>query len=161
MALFVSTVTNKIDAKGRVSVPAPFRAIVSTQGFDGVFCHPAFTERAIEGGGQARMDELRRYINALDPFSPEREALAIVVMGDSLALGFDQDGRISLPKELVEHAELDGQVTFVGLGDYFQMWKPENYAGYRSRARSLALEQRPLLQERLRALSEGGKKGGP
>ena len=154
MALFMSTVTNKIDAKGRVSVPAPFRSIVCAQGFEGVFCHPAFTEKAIEGGGQARMDQLLRYVSALDPYSPEREALAIAVMGDNTPLSFDQDGRVSLPKDLMEHAELESQVTFVGLGEYFQMWKPENYLVHRTRARALALEQRQLLQDRLRDLPQ-------
>ncbi len=67
MSAFLSTVTHKIDSKGRVSVPAAFRAVASAQGFNGIYLYPSFTEQAIEGGGQFLMDNVSQMVARLDP----------------------------------------------------------------------------------------------
>ncbi len=69
MTAFMSTVTGKIDAKGRVSVPSVFRAAAVAQGFNGVYLYPSFTEHAIEGGGQLLMDNVNQMVGQLDPYS--------------------------------------------------------------------------------------------
>ena len=151
MTLFMSTVTGKIDAKGRVSVPSVFRSAIISQngesaGPHGIFVYPSFTENAIEGGGQSLMNDIGTMVDRLDLFTEERDALAASLFADSHHLAFDADGRVSLPAALLEHAGIDKELSFVGLGGKFQIWSPAAYADFRSKARATALQQRGLLR---------------
>ena len=50
MDRFVSHYMLRLDAKGRVSVPASFRAALARDGFDGLYCYPALDRPAIDAG---------------------------------------------------------------------------------------------------------------
>jgi MraZ protein len=76
--LFLSTFVNKVDRKGRVSVPATFRAAVADQRFPGIVVFPSFKYEALDASGINRMDELSARVNTLDEFSDERDNLAIL-----------------------------------------------------------------------------------
>ena len=145
MAKFVGAFVNKIDAQGRVSVPADFRAAVAGGGFDGVACFPAFTDQAIEGGGVDLLEDIQSMIEELDPYGDEREAFEFAVMSEARKLSFDSDGRITLPAEFMDLADLEGRAAFVGRGRRFQIWRPEAYADRRAEARARAKELRGLL----------------
>lgn len=144
MALFLSTFVNKVDRKGRVSVPAPFRAALAGQNFVGIVAYRSVNYRAIEAGGIDRVEELTRRIEALAEFSEEREAMSSI-FGDMVQLPFDGEGRILLTSELCEHAEivLEGTAAFVGHGSTFQIWEPARFERHRQalrdRARGLTL----------------------
>ena len=151
MTMFMSTVTSKIDAKGRVSVPSVFRSAIASQNGDvaaphGIFVYPSFTEGANEGGGQALMTDIATMVDRLDLFTEERDALAASLFADSHHLTFDADGRVSLPPTLLAHAGIEKELCFVGLGGKFQIWNPQSYADFRAKAREMALQQRGLLR---------------
>ncbi len=151
MTMFMSTVTSKIDAKGRVSVPSVFRSAIISQngesaGPHGIFVYPSFTENAVEGGGQSLMSDIGTMVERLDLFAEERDALAASLFADSHHLSFDADGRVSLPLALLAHAGIEKDLCFVGLGGKFQIWNPDTYADFRAKARAMALEQRGLLR---------------
>src|SRR3954454_14265587 len=103
VALFLSTFVNKVDRKGRVSVPASFRAALAGQSFAGIVAYRSFKNSAIEGSGIDRLEEMSTRLDALDEFSEERESLASI-FADSQQLAFDAEGRIVLPQLLAEHA---------------------------------------------------------
>ena len=122
---FMSTITSKIDAKGRVSVPSVFRSAIAAQNGDvasphGIFVYPSFTENAIEGGGQSLMNDIGAMVDRLDLFTEERDALATSLFADSHHLTFDVDGRVSLPETLLAHANIDKSLCFVGLAGSFR-----------------------------------------
>ncbi len=157
MTAFMSTVTGKIDTKGRVSIPSIFRSVIAAQNGDastphGIFVYPSFTENAIEGGGGSLMGDIGQMVDRLDLFTEERDALAASLFADSHHLTFDVDGRVSLPAALLDHAGIDKNLCFVGLGGKFQVWNPDAYQAFRIRARAKALENRTLL----RSLSASG-----
>jgi MraZ protein len=145
MDRFVSTFRNRIDAKGRVSVPAPFRAVIAKGGFDGVFCHPSPHAEAIDAGGQPLFDLVAGLLTGLDPYSDERDELATVLFGESESLKIDQDGRIILTEALRAHAAIAGEAVFVGLGDKFQIWEPSRFHTHLAKARETVREHRKLL----------------
>ncbi|MGC6471964.1 MAG: division/cell wall cluster transcriptional repressor MraZ [Parvibaculales bacterium] len=146
MSAFLSTVTSKIDSKGRVSVPAAFRAVAGAQGFNGIYLYPSFTENAIEGGGQALMDNVSRMLAQLDPYTDESDALSTALFADSHQMAFDGDGRISIPEMLLDHAGIEKGLTFVGLGAKFQIWNPDKFVLHREAAREKARQHRGLLR---------------
>lgn len=135
MSLFLSTHVNKIDKKGRVSVPATFRTALAEQSFQGVVLIRSHIHPALEGFSYSMMSELGERIDQFDIFSDDQDDLATTIFGESVPLPFDGDGRIVLPSDLVEHAGMNGSAAFVGLGGKFQIWEPEALKARQSKAR--------------------------
>src|SRR5258708_33923557 len=69
--LFLSTFVNKVDRKGRVSVPATFRAAVADQSFSGIVVFPSFKYEPLDASGINRMEEMSSRRNTLETFSEE------------------------------------------------------------------------------------------
>ena len=129
MQPFVSTITNKLDSKGRVSIPAPYRQILAAQNTAGVYCFASFVAPALEAFGDALLSEFAERLNQLDPFfSADHDAQAQAVLSATRLLALDDEGRVRLPDDFIAHAEITGQVSFVGMGRKFQIWNPERYA---------------------------------
>ncbi len=148
MALFLSTFVNKIDKKGRVSVPASFRSALADQTFQGIVAYPSFVLPAIEACGMDRMDALSRGVDRFTPFSDEHDAFANALFGDSNQLPWDGEGRVILPQALREAAGLDGLAAFVGQGATFQIWEPDAAARNREAARQRAHTERAAFSLR-------------
>ena len=147
MKPFMSTVTNKIDAKGRVSFPASIRNVVKEAGFNSVVCFPSFTHKAIEGCAMSQIERFSGIIDQLDPFSDERDALAEFILAEAEELTFDKEGRVKLPESFLAHAGISGAVEFVGLGWKFQLWDPATREATREQRRTLARDHRSMLKE--------------
>ena len=145
MEEFVSNFTNKIDAKGRVSVPASFRAVLTVEQSDEIFCHPALDAPALDAGGPRLVKHIRGLLEDLAPYSDEKDQLATALFGESEYLKIDSDGRIVLPQRLRDVVGLTNAVTFVGLGDKFQIWEPGQFEQARQEARSKVRDLRALL----------------
>jgi MraZ protein len=151
MDRFVSTFINKIDAKGRVSVPAPFRAVLERDGYagGGIYCYPSLDAPALDAGGQRLADNIDRLLDGLPDYSDERDELSVALYGDVHTLAIDQDGRIVLPETLRAHAGLSTplatHVAFVGLGQKFQLWEPARFEARRAAAREKVRDHRKLF----------------
>jgi MraZ protein len=141
----MSSTVNKIDSKGRISIPAPFRSVLEFQGYPGVYLFPSFTSRAIDGGGQELIDQISLSVEKMQLFSEETDALSTALFSDTYSLSYDQDGRVSLPELLIEHANLRERVIFVGQGRKFQMWNPDDFKLFKREAKIKALENRNLI----------------
>ncbi len=146
MDRFVSTFINKVDAKGRVSIPAPFRAVLERDGYaGGIYCYPSLDAPALDAGGERLAKKIDGLLASLPDYSDERDELSVALYGDVQVLSIDGDGRIVLPEGLRAHASLSGRVAFVGLGDKFQMWEPDAFEERRRKAREKVRDHRKLL----------------
>ena len=77
MDRFVSHYTLRLDAKGRVSIPASFRAVLARDGFEGLYCYPTLDRPALDAGGNALLAEIEALIGALSAlFGGARAVLA-------------------------------------------------------------------------------------
>jgi len=137
---FLSTFTNRIDKKGRVSVPAEFRAVLAARQSSKLLLFPAVYFEALEGAADDYLVDLDKRIDSLPPFSEERDALIQSIKPNIVACSFDSEGRVGISAELKERAFLDDVATFVGLGSSFQIWQPERWA---IRQRELRSPKRP------------------
>ena len=146
MALFLSTFINKIDAKGRVSVPAQFRLSLGNKDFSGVVVYESFINDCIEGCDINRIKRLSDSIDNLDPFSEERDAFATTILGSAMQLAMDADGRVILPEILLKKTEIKDKALFVGKGPTFEIWQPQKFENYLVKAKANAKEKRNLLQ---------------
>lgn len=146
MALFVSTFINKIDRKGRVSVPASFRAALSQQSFQGFAAFPSFTAQAIEGYPSSFLENLAAASSeSYDVFSTELDDINTLIFASAHQISFDPEGRIILPEELIAHANITDQAAFVGRGRTFQIWEPSALKARHSEARARAMANPPRI----------------
>lgn len=145
MDQFVSAFTNKIDAKGRISVPVSFRTVLAKDGFEGIYCYPSLDDVALDAGGQRLVDKIQLLLEDIAPYSDERDHLAMALFGASEILTLDQDGRIKIPERLCDHAALSSKATFVGLGGKFQIWEPEKFKDQFAQGRKKLSEFKDLL----------------
>ncbi|MCT8996867.1 division/cell wall cluster transcriptional repressor MraZ [Chelativorans intermedius] len=144
MDRFLSSAINRIDSKGRVSVPAHFRAVVQRRGFADLYALRALDVPAMDVGGPDLLDRYEQRIALEDPFLQTADDMSFFVHGDGSFLKLDQDGRITVTDFVREHTGITTQVAFVGRGLFFQMWEPERLRahGEQVRARLLKLRQR-------------------
>ena len=144
--MFLSTYENKIDKKGRVSVPASFRSHLSNLGYNGVICYPSFNNQSIEACSQDRIEKLSASIDSLNPFEEKRDYFATSVLSESVNLQFDTEGRVSLTEKLLNHAKIKSNILFVGLGKTFQIWEPKMFEKFKTIARKKAYQNRSNLK---------------
>jgi MraZ protein len=127
MDRFVANFTLRLDSKGRVSIPGAFRAVLTRDGFEGLYCYPALDRPAIDAGGSALMQEIEALVGRFAAYSNERERLALALYGTSETLKLDGEGRVVLSESLKRHAGITDAVAFVGLGQKFQIWEPGRF----------------------------------
>ena len=133
--MFLSTYQNKLDKKGRVSVPASFRSYLSNIGYNGVICYPSFNNQSIEAWPQDRIEKISNAIDSLNPFEEKRDFFATSILSESVNLQFDGEGRISLSMKLLKHAKIKKDMIFVGQGKTFQIWEPTIFEKFKTNAR--------------------------
>ena len=144
--MFLSTYQNKLDKKGRVSVPASFRSYLSNLGYNGVICYPSFNNQSIEAWPQDRIEKISNAIESLNPFEEKRDFFATSVLSESINLQFDSEGRISLTSKLLKHAKIKNSMIFVGQGKTFQIWEPTIFEKFKINARKKANLNRASLK---------------
>ena len=148
MELFLSTYVNKVDRKGRVSVPATFRSTLATNREPNVIVlFPSNRMPTLDGAGSNYVEEMKDRLEAFDQFSDEHENLSLL-FAEAHPLTMDGEGRIVLPEPLKEHAHIATDVAFVGLGSMFQIWEPGRYSEHRAAVRERARTQRTTLPPR-------------
>ena len=123
--MFLSSYENKLDKKGRVSVPATFRSYLTSIGYNGFISYPSFNHTALEACSQDRIEKLSNTIDSLNPFEEKRDYFATSVLSESVSLQFDTEGRVSFTDKLLDHAKIKNNLLFVGLGKTFQIWEPK------------------------------------
>ncbi len=144
--LFMDTISNKVDAKGRVSLPADYRAIVKDLSSE-IVCYRSLSLPCIEGCLEETLDKLASDIEtSTDFFSETQDNLTNLIFGDAKRFPFDSTGRILLSEKLLKHAQITTEAVFVGKGRKFQIWNPENWEKEEARIRAEALKNRPSLQ---------------
>ena len=133
--MFLSTYENKLDKKGRVSVPASYRSYLSNIGYNGVVCFPSFNNQCIEAWPQDRIEKISNAIDSLNPFEDKKDYFSTSILSESNNLQFDTEGRISLTLKLLKHAKIKSSMLFVGQGKTFQIWEPATFEKFRATAR--------------------------
>ena len=144
--MFLSTYENKLDKKGRVSVPASFRSYLSNLGYNGIICYPSFNNSSIEAWPQDRIEKISNSIDNLNPFEEKRDFFATSILSESVNLQFDGEGRISLTEKLLKHAKIKNSMVFVGQGKTFQIWEPAFFEKFKMSARKKANINRASLK---------------
>ena len=143
MNRFLSHATNRIDAKGRVSVPAPFRAVLVKLDIRELFCFQDFVFPAISAGGPELLERFERQIADEDPFSPHANEMSLLIHGGGVFMKLDQEGRLMVTDFIRDFTGITNEVTFVGRADHFQLWSPQAFHDAQAAARQSRRVQAP------------------
>ncbi len=148
MERFLSHFTHRFDAKGRISIPAPFRQVLAKDGFGGIYAYPSLDAPALDCGGFALLSEIDALLATMPPFSPARDAFATALLGTSDILRMDAEGRVSLDERVKSTLGFGAEAVFVGQGHKFQIWAPARFQAHleeaRARVRRLRAERGAL-----------------
>lgn len=148
MAALIGRYRNKIDKKGRVSIPKQFRDALSGPVFAGIYVFPSFKYPAMEACGESFIKRIVESLDDLDLFSDKQDDIACTVLENAHELAYDSEGRVHLPSEILSHVNIGSEAMFVGRGSRFQIWEPSTYgvhnknAFVRARTRSSTLSLR-------------------
>ena len=134
--LFLSTFENRIDRKGRLSVPAPFRAVLERR-HDPLYLFKSLTEPCLEGCGPERIGQIVDAIDSMDSLSAEVATLQ-TMLSSAQEMKVDGEGRIMLSADFIAFVELGDMALYAGIGRSFQIWLPERYRARETEARSRA-----------------------
>ena len=133
--MFLSTYENKLDKKGRVSVPSSFRSYLSNLGYNGIICYPSFNNQCVEAWPQDRIEKITNAIDSLNPFEEKKDFFATSILAESINLQFDSEGRVLLSSKLLKHAKIKTSILFVGQGKTFQLWEPTLFEKFKVNAK--------------------------
>lgn len=126
--IFSSTVTNKVDDKGRVSVPATFRRVIEGEGGNTLYLlRDPGGEKALLGCGEKYFNILRKMVFKYHPNSDQGKKLHRRIFGGTEQIPLDDTGRIVLPMAFRQKLAIDSGARFVGMGMFFHIWKPEDH----------------------------------
>jgi len=143
MDRFLSNTINKVDKKGRVSIPASFRPVLKGQ--TTLYTLLSVDQPTVEAGGSQLIEAGEKRLAQMDPLSPDYEYFSLLIHGDSSLMNIDGEGRVILSDIIRDHAGIKDNVAFVGRGHFFQIWEPEKFQAYRLEARANVAELRKRL----------------
>lgn len=146
MGLFLSCYENRLDTKGRISVPAAFRSSLNSENFNGVVLYRSFTHNCIEGLSMSRMEKMADATDKMGVFDNDLDDLSAMLFADARPLQFDVTGRIVIPDELLKHANIKDTALFVGRGNGFQIWNPDDFAATQQNSLNKLRKSRPNLK---------------
>lgn len=140
MSHFLGTHLNRLDVKGRVSIPAAFRSHLRTSdaGPASVILRPSHKHPCVEAWPEPVFQTLAAPLDQMAVFSEDQDDLIMALYADATRVEADKEGRIILPEALVQYAGLSETVVFMGLGRTFQIWEPAAAERRRADARNAA-----------------------
>ena len=146
MDLFVSKYINKIDKKGRVSLPSSFRNVLPKANRNEIILYKSIKTPSIEGCGVGRLNEIAKRINNLDFFSEDYDDFSTSIFSEIITTNIDKEGRFLIPEELKLYAGIKTEAVFFGKGHFFQIWEPKSGLDYSETSRQRLLKEKKSLR---------------
>ena len=131
MGFFSGEYSAKIDAKGRLFLPSRVKALLclpqdASASFPELFLYQE-TEPCLSLYTKQVYDPYQRKVSALSAFNSADRKLLRAFFSRVRTVALDALGRLLLPKPFLLHANLSREGLIVGVGDFIEIWNPENY----------------------------------
>lgn len=125
MTFFTSEYESKLDAKGRLALPARIKSqlpegeveLVIRRGFE-----PCLTLYPM-----VEFKKVFSKISGLNEFNEEYRKLQRNFLSGVVTVELDSNGRFLLPKNMLAYAQLEKEVMLVGMGNKVEIWNPSRY----------------------------------
>jgi MraZ protein len=145
--MFSGVFQHSIDAKGRTSLPAKFREILSAQGADKLFVTHDLIDDCLVAFAPAAWTKFAEKVAARSMFDPDVRRVARAFIAPAHECPVDKVGRILIPPTLRESAGIREEITWAGTVERIEIWSPEKWAAEQKKARES--ETGPELAKRL------------
>ena len=145
MDLFVSHFTNKVDKKGRISLPSLFRNVLPKNNKNEIILYKSLKYNSIEGCSSSRINEISNRINKLDIFSDDQDDFSTSIFSEIVPTNLDKEGRFLIPENLKMHANISSYATFIGQGHFFQIWEPSAAIARQKQSRQRLIKEKKTL----------------
>jgi MraZ protein len=145
MDFFVSQFVNRVDKKGRISLPSLFRNVLPLNTNNEIILYKSLKHNSIEGCSSNRISEIAQRINKLDIFSDDQDDFSTSIFSEIIPTNLDKEGRFLIPENLKKHANILNEATFVGQGYYFQIWEPQAAIKRQKESRERLIKQKKTL----------------
>ena len=145
MNLFVSQFSNKIDKKGRISLPSLFRNALPKSSKNEIILFKSLKYKAIEACSSERINQISERIDALDIFSDDQEDFSTSIFSEIIPTNIDKEGRFQIPDQLKNYSNIDKEVMYIGQGHYFQIWEPTAAIERQKKSRQRLIEKKKTL----------------
>lgn len=145
MADFIGRYLNKIDRKGRVSVPAAWRPRLTREDFSGIIAQTGLIDKAIEAYPRDYLEIIQNKLDHNDPLLEETEFESTILFGGSM-LPFDREGRVNLPDTFKKEIGIENGALFVGMGRKFRIWEPKSFNQYLAKAKDYMDNRRKRIE---------------
>jgi MraZ protein len=155
LTIFLSSFVNRIDKKGRVSVPASFRAALGSD-LSGIVVFRSLHYDALDGCSVAHLELLSQSLEKQDLPPDVYELIETTIFGGAVQLPFDGEGRISIPHHLISGVGIEDEVAFVGRRKTFQLWNPKKLTVHENDARGKARAKDISLSKIIASVTAGG-----
>ena len=146
MDLFISKYFNKVDKKGRVSLPSSFRNALPKSNKNEIILYKSIKTPSIEGCGIGRLEEIANRINNLDFFSDDHDDFSASIFSEIISINLDKEGRFLIPEELKKYANIKTEAAFFGQGHFFQIWETNNGLRNIEKSRTRLLKEKKSLR---------------
>lgn len=146
MDLFISKYFNKVDKKGRVSLPSSFRNALPKSNKNEIILYKSIKTPSIEGCGIGRLEEIAKRINNLDFFSDDHDDFSASIFSEIISTNLDKEGRFLIPEELKNYANIKTEAAFFGQGHFFQIWETNNGLRNIEKSRTRLLKEKKSLR---------------
>lgn len=120
--MFKGTYRHKIDAKGRLPVPAPFRRALAASGAQGLVA--TLLDRCVAIYPDAEWLRLEEQLRRLPAFARQAKALTRHLAARASDCSLDVQGRILIPPALRASATLAREVVVIGVLERMEVWSP-------------------------------------
>jgi MraZ protein len=126
--VFKGTYRHRIDAKGRLPVPAVFRRLIAESGTATVVV--TVLDQCLAAYTAAEWSRVESDLSALPPFSKPVKALSRLLSSRAVDCPLDVQGRILLPAPLRAAAKLGREAVVAGVLNRFEIWEPEAWTAF-------------------------------
>ena len=154
MELFVSTFVNKLDKKGRVSLPSIFRNALPKDYKNEIILLKSLRNKSIDGLSVTRVKEIASRVNNLDFFSDEHDDFTTSIFSEMFPTNLDKEGRFLLPEKFKDYANIKKEVAFIGQGYFFQIVNPEAAINLQNKSRTRLIKNKNTLSKILRGVND-------
>ena len=145
MELFLSQFVNKVDKKGRISLPSLFRNALPVNNKNEIIIYKSLKYNSIEGSNTNRINDIAYRINKLDIFSDDQDDFATSIFSEIIPTIIDSEGRFLIPENLKKHANISEKATFIGQGHFFQIWEPRAAKERQTQSRMRLIKEKKTL----------------
>jgi len=145
MDLFLSQFVNRIDKKGRITLPSLFRNVLPKKSKNEIILFKSLKFNSIEGCSSERINRIAKRIDELDIFSDDQDDFTTSIFSEIVPTNIDKEGRFLIPENLKLYSNIDKEVTFIGQGHYFQMWEPKAAVERQKKSRDRLVKEKRTL----------------